>query len=165
MDAGTKARFEAKVDRSGGPDACHLWTGSRGEGYGRIFCGGRLEGAHRVAWAIAHGPIPEGPGHHGTCVLHRCDVRACVNPAHLFLGSVADNNRDMAGKGRLVLAPPMPGERNGRAKLTGADVAEIRRRVAAGEARASLGKEFGVSGWQVTRIVSGTRWRDARGEP
>lgn len=79
---------------------CWLWGGSEGtQGYGQF--GVRVGGksmpklAHRVAWALYRGPIPDG-----ICVLHRCDVRLCVNPDHLFLGSVPDNQRDMARKGR-----------------------------------------------------------------
>lgn len=56
--------------------------------------------AHKVAWEIANGPIPEGNGYHGKCVLHRCDNPACVNPGHLFLGSHDDNMADMLAKGR-----------------------------------------------------------------
>ena len=93
-----QARFEAMVSRADGPDQCHLWTGSTtGPGYGQI--GGGKKGvvllAHRVAWELAHGPIPDG-----MCVLHKCDVRACVNPTHLFLGTKKDNTHDMLRKGR-----------------------------------------------------------------
>lgn len=72
------------------------------KGYGKFWLGKRASvSAHRVAWQIANGPIPdEGPGHHGWCVCHRCDNPLCVNPDHLFLGSNLDNQRDKAAKGR-----------------------------------------------------------------
>jgi hypothetical protein len=85
--------FEARLDRSG---PCWLWTGTtNGVGYGQIRIDGKRWTTHRLAWTLAYGPIPEG-----MCVLHRCDTRACCNPEHLFLGTVADNNRDMGKKGR-----------------------------------------------------------------
>ena len=86
-------RFWSKVDRSG---ECWLWTAAKVQGYGS-FDGRR---AHRVAWELAYGPIPKGVGYHGTCVLHRCDTPACVNPAHLRLGTQADNMADRDAKGR-----------------------------------------------------------------
>ena len=109
LDSNSVARFEAKIDRSGG---CWLWTASRTpSGYGQFFVDGRIIGAHRVAYTLYVGPIE--PGLH---VLHRCDVPACVNPAHLFAGSAADNLRDMTRK-----------ERHGRMVLTAEAVRQIRR--------------------------------------
>ena len=77
---------------------CWLWLAACDrEGYGKIFDKQtqKTVGAHRHAWAVAHGPIPNG-----LCVLHRCDIPACVNPDHLFLGTRLDNARDRAAKGR-----------------------------------------------------------------
>jgi hypothetical protein len=77
---------------------CTEWKGARQKnGYGRAYdvVSKRTVLAHRLAWEDAHGPIPEG-----MCVLHRCDNRACVKVAHLFLGTRADNTRDMHDKGR-----------------------------------------------------------------
>jgi hypothetical protein len=89
-------RFWRFVQRG---DACWTWTGSRNEhGYGQIHGGpgvGRPLIASRVSWEIHHGPIPDG-----LLVCHTCDNPSCVNPAHLFLGSHADNGRDMSAKGR-----------------------------------------------------------------
>lgn len=88
-------RFWRKVHKT---DGCWEWTGSRDrKGYGKIAKGGAPTIpllAHRVSWAIHHGD----PG--DLCVLHRCDNPPCVRPDHLFLGTIADNNRDMTQKGR-----------------------------------------------------------------
>lgn len=119
---------------------CHEWVGDRHElmGYGRLRRDGRRLLAHRYAWELAHGPIPEG-----MCVLHSCDNPPCCYVPHLFLGTKADNNADKVAKGRNV-APR--GEANGHALLTSEQVAEIRRRYAAGGiSQKALGLEYGVT--------------------
>lgn len=102
MDTLTDPRYWARVDRSAGPDACWPWTGSTDrKGYGHVNRPKLKPSpmlAHRYAWQLAHGD----PG--ALCVLHRCDRPPCCNPAHLFLGTVADNNADMRAKGRS--SPP-----------------------------------------------------------
>lgn len=127
---------------------------------------GDLNRAHRVAWELANGPIPEG-----LHVCHRCDNPPCCNPAHLFIGTHTDNQRDMAAKGRHVAphgdangmrlhpeARPR-GERAGRAVLTDGQVIEIRNLYAAGGLSAArIGEMYGVAGSTIRRIAAGLRW-------
>lgn len=89
----TPETFWVKVDKSG---ECWVWTGSRGSGgYGKVRYQGALCFAHRLAWELTHGPIPPGMS-----VCHSCDNRPCCNPAHLWLGTYADNMHDRDRKGR-----------------------------------------------------------------
>lgn len=89
-------RFWRLVRKSEG---CWLWVGKiEASGYGRIWIEGlKQEGAHRVSWELHNGPITDG-----LFVLHRCDVKTCVNPEHLFLGTQLDNMRDRLAKGKYA---------------------------------------------------------------
>lgn len=167
----TAERIAHYTDRSGGPDACWLWTGYRSRfGYGKLGMRG-ADGsrqvcvrAHRVAYELAHGPIPEG-----LCVLHRCDTPACVNPAHLALGTQADNMRDMIAKGRGNSRPPSTpgrprpdqlarGSRVAGAKLSDEAVREIRARAHEGVLHREIAALHGVSRSSVGRIVARESW-------
>lgn len=141
---------------------CIIWQAhtvkSRGDDrwqYGRFKAGGRSVLAHRYAYEQAHGPIPDG-----MLVLHRCDNTRCVNPAHLFLGTHAENMADMACKGRASRhgkPPRHAGDTHPRAKVSQADVEVIRSRRASGTTTSALAREYGVSATHVRRIVNGTR--------
>lgn len=127
---------------------CWIWTCETG---GKMQYGsfqGRV--AHRVSWEIHNGVIPKG-----ICVCHHCDTPLCVNPNHLFLGTIADNNRDMAAKGR-VKHVGIKGEQSNFAKLTEAEVLSIR--AACGTQR-EIAKQFRTSKSNVHDIRSRRNWR------
>lgn len=165
MDRGRVARplherFLEKVNRSGDhPYGCWEWTASRWvahgkPSYGKIQIGSRRDGtnrpgyANRVAWELTYGAIPKG-----LWVLHRCDNMACVRPDHLFLGTSADNMKDMALKKRSCL-----GEKHRDAKLTAVQVSEIRSRYCRGNGP-ELAKEFGVAVHTVYAAVKRKSWK------
>lgn len=139
-------------------DGCWLWTRAKnGVGYGCLtswykLCGDGL--AHRIAYRMTHGEIPDG-----MCVCHRCDVPNCVNPAHLFLGTRADNNRDKIEKGRSNW-----GTRHGNAKLNDAQVREIRGMVSAGFSDGVIASRYEIETETVRRIRLGKGWTRLIGE-
>ncbi len=138
---------------------CWLWdAGMSSEGYGSFSVDGRTVKAHRFSYEAHNGPIPKG-----MLVCHKCDVPACVNPAHLFLGTDADNMADRDAKGRhwskTKPETARRGERSSTAKLTETTVREIRGVYAAGGVTmAALGARYGIVAPQVHRIVHGQRW-------
>lgn len=138
-------RFNEKIDRSGGPDACWPWNAkTNGGGYGRIQRGGQGEGevtANVLAWTMVNGPVPEG-----LVVRHTCDNPPCCNPKHLITGTVKQNSRDMVERGRSVR-----GKRHHKAKVAD-HVDEIRQRYASGESSPSIGRRFGVEPASIERI-------------
>jgi hypothetical protein len=113
--------------------------------------GGKTVLAHRIAYELANGPIPDG-----LCVMHICDRKTCVNPEHLTLGSIADNNADMRQKGRHVR-----GERVGGVKLTAEKVQTIRELAKTGNyPQEQLAMMFGVSRSNIGMIVRNRTWSD-----
>lgn len=148
--------FDAYVDMSGD---CWIWTGAKNsEGYGTY----RKGKAHRISFERAFGTIPDG-----MVVCHRCDNPSCVNPAHLFIGTVAENNRDRALKGRSKgtfksdashPSRTRSGERHWSAKLSAAEVQSIRARRNSGESVKALAAHFNVHHATISRIAR-REWR------
>jgi len=138
---------------------CWLWAGSfpACNRYGRFPRDGKWRAAHRVAWELLRGAIPDG-----LCVLHKCDVTACVNPDHLFLGTHTDNMRDMVSKRRHAFHRDPTrikrGRQHGAAKLADDKILSIRNLSKRGETQAAIARQFGISQGHVWRIVHGTRW-------
>lgn len=127
---------------------CWLWTAKIGrEGYGQHSFKRVTLGAHRASWMLHMGDIPVGQQ-----VLHKCDTRICVNPDHLFLGTQADNIKDMHQKGR---ARRQDGKFNPQAKLDIEKVKEIRASIAPQRQVANL---YGVSQTLISRIKRGYGW-------
>lgn len=151
-------RLWRQVDRSGS-DECWPWTSkSLIKGYGFIGCGGRGSGkilAHRAAWEVTHGPIPSGEGFHGTIVMHMCDNRLCCNPAHLKLGTQADNVRDMDAKGRRVTISRC-GVKHHMTKITEDDVRAIRLST---ERAGILAARYGMDRHTITSIRNRKTWK------
>jgi hypothetical protein len=155
-------RFWSKVRRG---DGCWLWqSGRNAAGYGLIqvkLVSGRFvsEFAHRVAWALTHGALPDKN------VCHTCDTPACVRPTHLWLGTDAENIADRDAKGRtargdaVVPATRPRGEGHYEARVTEDDVREIRRRVESGEQLQTLADAYGMTKQGIWRIVHRRSWK------
>jgi len=179
IDDKTIERFSAKVNRDG-PNGCHIWLGTKNKlGYGlfRVPKRSSMMLAHRFAWQQVNGPIPDG-----MCVMHIvCDNPSCVNPQHLAIGTVAQNNADMVQKGRQQRGDrhyarthpeklvALRGEKHGSAKLTDAQVSNIRQLAETGAySKCELGRMFGVSDVQIANIVNGksrkSKWSDPQFE-
>lgn len=143
-------RLLARVEKQ--DDGCWLWVGYKNnQGYGHIGRGGRggnMVRTHRASYELHVGPIPDG-----MLVCHKCDVPACVNPAHLFLGTSKENMQDCVQKGRLA-----KGEASGCAKLTETNVIEIRVMRLSGKTQKSIADHFGISYGHVSKIISGMHW-------
>lgn len=143
--------FESRL-KSDKATGCIEWTGGLNtSGYGHLSVAGKLMLAHRYAYTLKHGPIPQG-----MCVCHTCDNPVCCNVDHLFLGTHLDNMRDRTAKGRQR-APK--GEESPHAKLTADQITAIRKEYAAGGiSQAALGRKFGVSQTYVSDVVVGKTW-------
>ncbi len=151
MIARLAERFWGKVDCSDtAAEACWSRRGVPGtDGYGQVVLDRKPMKAHRLAWELEHGPIPER-----MFVCHRCDNRFCVRPAHLFLGTCADNQADMAAKGRSLR-----GERHNMTILSDDDVLDIRAVRAFGGSQKAIAKAYGVARSTIGLICQRKTWR------
>ncbi len=137
-------------------NGCILWSGGKDpDGYGKTGTGGGKVSlyAHRVAWELVHGPIPDG-----LRVLHRCDNPPCVNVEHLFLGTDADNVADRTSKNRQAC-----GERSGMARLKETQVREIRILYAnGGWSHDSLANTYHVCYGTIWNILNNKTWKHVK---
>ena len=144
-----QARFHSYVWKNRGPNACWTWDGRKSwHGYGLFYIqvrNPRIEVmAHRLAWELANNrKIPAG-----MLICHHCDNPACVNPAHLFLGTHADNTADMLAKGRHRAIA--------RSKLTPTQVIAIRNDP---RRQTVIAKEYGVDNTTIRAIITGKSWK------
>jgi hypothetical protein len=142
-------RFMAFVQKT---ETCWLWTGTIGnDGYGQFRQSkAKRVRAHRFSYELAHGPIPDG-----LSILHRCDNPICCNPGHLSVGTQADNIRDRDAKGHVSRGEGRPA-----AKVTEAQVREMRARFAAGGVtQTALALDFGLSLATANKILRRKAWR------
>lgn len=128
-------------------NGCWLWPGVIDpNGYGHASLNGERYWAHRLSYMHHHGTIPDG-----ALVCHHCDVRRCINPGHLFLGTAADNTADMVSKKRHRF-----GEQAPNAKLTEANVRAI---LADTRSHEAISAEYGISSPTISEIKKRRTWR------
>lgn len=156
MGLADRLRRNMTVNRKSG---CWEWTGTTRDGYGRMTVGSRTDGtrrsvsAHRVAYELQNGEIPDGME-----VCHKCDNPGCINPAHLFAGTKRDNAADRDAKGRHFT---LSGEEHPAAKLTKRIVRDARwERAYRGTSFSELARKYGVTKTTMRNAVIGETWRD-----
>ena len=148
IDKTLRTRFFNKIIKNN--NGCWIWQGKpTWAGYGELRAFGRVQKAHRVSWFLHNGPIDEG-----LFVCHTCDVRSCVNPEHLFLGTHGDNMADCKQKDRY-----QKGEGHGMSKLSESDVRLIRDMAEQGTISIrAIGRHFGVYHEAVRAVLNGRTW-------
>jgi len=131
-------------------DDCWEWVGAlSNNGYGAFVLNQKTYSSHRIVYELIYGSISSG-----YCILHKCNNPSCCNPSHLYLGTHADNSKQMVNEGRSCR-----GEKNGRSKLNVEQIREIRRLYSTGKYyQRELGIRFGVSRSEIGRIVNGIMW-------
>lgn len=153
VEASTRSKFVSVEERlrywSKRVGDCLIWTGYvRSDGYGGMTVNGKYTGAHRVAYEVTRGPIPDG-----LVVRHKCDTPLCIEPSHLEVGTQADNSRDKVERGRSTF-----GERNGGHKLKEREVLEIIAHLENGERQRDLARMYGVGQSTIGRIARRESW-------
>ena len=153
-------RFFGKVEKT---ESCWNWTGGlTSGGYGKFSFNRKTISAHRMSWLIHFGEIPKGEGYHGTCVLHKCDNRKCINPKHLFLGTQKVNIIDSYNKGRKEGF--LIGEKNVNSRLSSSEVKKMRGLHKNKKIQQNvLAEMFNVSQGTVSLIVNNKRYLNLRG--
>lgn len=151
--------FWARVDMTGGPDACWPWTGGEhktGRGYGKVHVPGQgPELTHVVAYELTFGPVDRTVPNHA--VLHiKCDNPPCCNPLHLLSGRQCDNITDMISKGRMRGGN---GERHNKTRFTELQIREMRRRYSEGEHVPHLALEYEIAISGMYKIVRHLSWK------
>lgn len=149
-------RFWEKVNIKS-DDSCWEWESNIGTGgYGIVMENGRQLKAHRVSYELTYGSIPDG-----LCVCHKCDNPPCVNPSHLFLGTIAENMRDMDNKGRRTKKRAV-GSKVHTAKLVENDVIKIKEMISNSVPCTEIAKLFGVHKQIVYCIKYGKTWKHVK---
>lgn len=135
---------------------CWIWNGSYdGRGYGRYRIGAKYYRSHRIAYEFVYGTI----GTNKLYVCHKCDVRGCVRPGHLFLGTPKDNVRDCMAKNRFKPGH-LSGSEHPRTHLTDADILSIRLEYALGNiTQTELAKLYGVAQTTISAIIRNINWK------
>lgn len=141
-----RIRESVTIDERG----CWIWPNGTKNGYGQLSVNDHPAYAHRVSYEAHVGQIPEG-----MVLRHSCDVPRCCNPVHLSIGTHLDNVHDKIERGRATTPPVHRGLANSNATLTDEQVAEVRRRVAAGERQRDVARAFGVAQSTVWRLAHG----------
>lgn len=148
-----EAKFWSRVAITANPEKCWRWLNSeQGSGYGTFMYHGIKIRSHRLAYLLTKGEIPEG-----MVIMHLCDNRMCVNPAHLEAGTTRDNVRDMYKKGRAAYKGPR-GPQNPNVKLTKDVIPDIRARLARGEMLNDIAARYGVKRTAIRYIKIGKTW-------